>query len=89
VGQNTVVGGRVHVDVVHTYPGASNHAKFSSALEQRWSHFRGAAYHQAIGIGDLDRHIRGGRCEDFPTCFAQQCNSAFTDFIGDNNFHNN
>ena len=87
--EDAVMGGRVHVHVVHAHAGAAHDAKLGGLLEQRGRHFRGTANHQAVGIDDLGGNIGGRRSENFPARFTKQRNSTFTYFVGDNNFHRN
>lgn len=85
--EHAAARGGVDVDVVHTYPGASDGAEPLRLFEKSGIDFGGAAHDESVSINDGRGQFGGGWNDNFPTCFTKKRETALTDFVCNDNFH--
>ena len=85
--QNTAQRRGFGIDVVHPNASAADDAQARSAVQQVAGDLSGATHDQRVGVGQQIRKFRRGWRKHGPAGFAQQFQSARSNFVCDHNSH--
>jgi hypothetical protein len=84
--QDAAASGFFEIDIVHAYPGAADDAKARGLVEKFSGNSGGAAHNEGVGVGDFFvESIFVGK-NDVPAGATKEFDTAFADFVGNNNF---